>query len=82
MERLSTVVEDTLRESDEYKNKNREYDRVWAYLLKIGLDKEKQRLIDQVMSLQNYFGAEYGRVAYVQGVKDGIKLVEELYGVH
>lgn len=80
MERLSTAVEDTLREPGEYRNKNGEYDRIWAYLIKIGLDKEKRRLIDKLMSLQNYFSAEYGRVAYVQGVKDGIKLVEELYG--
>lgn len=45
----------------------------------IGLNKKQWRAADRAISASNALGAEYGRAAYEQGFRDGVKLISELY---
>ena len=42
------------------------------------MNKEQKTAVDKVALAYNNSGAEYGRAAYFQGLRDGIKLMSEI----
>ncbi len=80
-ERMRTAVEKRWYNSEVRKKIEKKSTRLYSYLMKGGLPKEKWLQVDRIMSLYNHMSEEYGRMAYRQGFEDGIELIGEVWGV-
>lgn len=80
-DRMHSVLENTLKENEEYQSVQKEYDRACAKMEKIGLNKKQDRVVDKGLSIANDCGAVYGAVAYKQGVEDGIRVGFEIIDI-
>lgn len=47
--------------------------------LRNGLSKKQKYAIDQALMAYNHSNAEYGRAAYIQGFRDGVRLITEIF---
>lgn len=78
-ERMTSALEVTLKDCASYKIAELEADRKMEYVLAMGLSSEQKYAIDQAFTAYNESNAEYGKAAYMQGFRDGISLLKELY---
>lgn len=78
-QRMETTLEILLKGDGEYKKAVEIASESQEQLDMIGLDKKQSQQVDRAISATNAVGAEYGRVAYQQGFREGIKLISELY---
>ncbi|MCM1159967.1 MAG: hypothetical protein NC412_01980 [Roseburia sp.] len=77
-ERVHGALENALNYSNKYKLAKIEHDKACKALDEISLDKKQDKIIDKVLCTANHCTAVYGEIAYRQGLRDGIRLVQEL----
>lgn len=73
--RLSTALEESLRNDTDYQKKEEEIQNMVTHIDKIGLTNEQWKSVDRVLSSYGARSAEYGKKAYIQGFKDVINLI-------
>lgn len=78
-ERMASALELSLKSCERYKNAEQEADRKMEYVFEMRLDNKQKYAIDQAFTAYNYSNAEYGKAAYLQGFRDGINLLKEIY---
>ncbi len=75
-DRQETLLEEALRKDDGYQNAvlqaRKEVEKLGA--------RETMKELDYITAAYNYVSAEYGRVAYQQGLRDGMRLVKDIMG--
>lgn len=77
-QRIDNALERTIRKCKRYHRAVRKADDALDYALGLNMNKEQKTAVDNVALAYNNSGAEYGRVAYFQGLRDGIKLMTEI----
>jgi len=77
-ERTQGVLEESLRNSDQYQSAMSEHDKACEELEAVGLNGEQKEAVDSVLSTVNHCMAVYGAEAYRLGLDDGIELVWEM----
>lgn len=80
-ERMHSVLEEVLRESDLYITAQNEHDKACEELEKVNLNEDQKKIINNVISTANHCGSMYGEVAYRQGLDDGVELISEILKV-
>jgi hypothetical protein len=80
-ERMASALELSLKSCERYKDAEREADKKMEYVFELGLDNKQKYAIDQAFTAYNYSNAEYGKAAYLQGFRDGINLIKEIYEI-
>lgn len=71
-------MEQSIRKCKRYHRAVRKADNTLNYALGLNMNKEQKTAVDKVALAYNNSGAEYGRAAYFQGLRDGIKLMSEI----
>ena len=77
-QRIDNALEQTIRKCKRYHSAVRKADDTLDYALGLSMNKEQKAAVDNVALAYNHCGAEYGRAAYFQGLRDGIKLMSEI----
>lgn len=77
-ERTQGILEELLRNSDQYQSAMGEYEKACEELDEIGLNGEQKEAVDNALSTVNHCMAVYGAVGYRLGMDDGIELVWEI----
>lgn len=76
--RMENVLEEELKKDKGYQDVLQETLKHLEQIEKLGLTDEQKEVIDRANSSANFLDAEYGRVAYGLGFKDGIRLAMEI----
>lgn len=79
-ERLDGAVTQMLLNAPGYKSASLYSSKAIEKLIKIGLTKKQYKRLDKADCAKNLMTAEYGRIAYIQGMKDGFQLAQLLSG--
>lgn len=79
-ERLNGAVNQRLLNDPTYKLASLDSSKAINKLIKTNLTKKQYKRLDKVECAQNLQSAEYGRIAYIQGMKDGFQLAQLLSG--
>ena len=74
-------LEEAVNCDEKYQKINSEVRKKIKDLDSLNLDKESWKIIDTVLSAVNERSAEYGRIAYQQGFKDALCLMEKPFSV-
>ena len=77
-QRIDNALEQTIRKCKRYHRAVRKADETLDYALGLSMNNNQKSAIDNVALAYNHCGAEYGRVAYFQGLRDGIRLMSEI----
>lgn len=77
-QRMDTILEEVLRADSNYQKVNEQTQRKVKRIEKAGLTKAQWHIIDTALSACNERCSDYGRMAYMLGFKDGVKMFEEL----
>ena len=75
-ERMATGLEQTLREDSLYIESMKKYQKALKALDEGGFSKEQASLVEQALTGNNEQGADYGRLAYLQALKDLLYLLQ------
>ena len=75
-ERMATGLEQTLREDSLYIESMKKYQKALKALDEGGFSKEQASLVEQALTGTNEQGADYGRLAYLQALKDLLYLLQ------
>lgn len=78
MERMGGALEQELSGNKYFQKINKEIERHFDKLDKSKLSKKQRTAVDRIFSGSNENSAEYGRVAYRQGFRDCLILMQEL----
>lgn len=76
--RINNALEKMLKSHKRYHRSVRKTKEKLEYALGLDMNSKQRLAVDRVASAYNYCGAEYGRAAYFQGLKDGIRLMSEI----
>ena len=76
--RTHKALDRAVGKSRNYQDTLKRQDKAYSALYMAGLSKEQNIIVDSVISAVNDCGAVYGVVAYRLGLRDGIRLMEEL----
>ena len=74
--RADTVLEAALSEDKQYQRVNQKNRKKVKKIESIGLNKEEWCIVDQALTAANEKVSEYGRIAYQQGFKDAMSLLQ------
>ena len=75
-ERMATGLEQTLREDSLYIESMKKYQKALKELDEGGFSPEQANLVEQALTGNNEQGADYGRLAYLQALKDLLYLLQ------
>ena len=75
-ERMDTGLEQTLRDDSLYRESRKNYQKALKALDEGGFTPQPARLVEQALTENNDQGADYGRLAYLQAVKDLLYLLQ------
>lgn len=75
-ERMDTGLEQTLRDDFLYRESRKNYQKALKALDEGGFTPQQARLVEQALTENNDQGADYGRLAYLQAVKDLLYLLQ------
>ncbi len=78
-ERIGGALEASLKNCERYKKVENEADKKMEKALRNGLSKKQKLAIDEALMEYNHSNAEYGRAAYIQGFRDGARLIIEIF---
>ena len=79
IQRIEQALEVSLQEDIQYlKAEKTAFEKV-NFLDTLGLNAKQNQAIDTAITALNDLGNEYGRVAYLQGFRDSLKLITELH---
>lgn len=76
--RLDTALEEVLREDERCQRANKAISEQTRKLDAIGLHHTQWKAVDDALSAYNRYSWEYGRVAYLLGFQDAVRLSREL----
>lgn len=76
--RMRDKLDSTLHNDKAYQQALKEQDMALKKMEKLKLGKKQSRIIDDVLSANNHYGAMYAFGAYRLGMQDGVKLMTEL----
>lgn len=77
-ERIETVLQTCVRNNTAYIHTLNESIKTYKILKQSGLSAEQMLVFDEAIAIANARGGIYGKEAYCQGLKDGIKLMKEI----
>lgn len=77
-ERLNGAVNQTLLNDPGYRAASLQSSKTIDKLIKTGLSKKQYKRLDKADCAKNLVTAEYGRIAYIQGMEDGFQLSQLL----
>lgn len=80
-ERLGGALEASLKNSDRYNKAEKEANKKLEKTFKVGLNKKQKIAIDEALMAYDQSNAEYGREAYIQGFRDGVRLLTEVFDI-
>ena len=75
-ERMDTGLEQTLRDDSLYRESRKNYQKALQALDEGGFTPQQARLVEQALTENNDQSADYGRLAYLQAVKDLLYLLQ------
>lgn len=76
--RIDGVLEDALQISVRYKKSARRAEKKLRRVYDMNMSKKQKKAVGRAVDAQNYCGSEYGREAYFQGLKDGLRMMGEI----
>lgn len=79
-ERMNRAVDQIVINDPIYKKASLHSSKAIGKLIKTGLTKKQYKLLDKADCAKNLLAVEYGRIAYIQGMKDGFQLSQRLSG--
>lgn len=77
-ERTEEALDNTLENNIDYLQIKQLKMQKSEKLKELGLTKEQERAVEEVINIGNSYCAVYGQLAYQQGFQDGIKLISEI----
>ncbi len=81
-ERIETVLQACVKNNKEYIDTLNDSNRTYKTFQQSGLSAEQLLVFDEAIAIANARGGIYGKEAYCQGFKDGIRLMKEIEGIH
>lgn len=78
--RIDNALEITLKENKRFQEISKETCEKAIKIDKINLSKEQWKAVESALCASSHRGAEYGRLAYYQGFKDALKILNEING--
>ncbi len=80
-ERMADSLETILRQDREYQHTLKQQNAAFHKMDNAKLSQKQAAIVDMAISATNHCGAVYGATAYRHGLKDGIRLLSELYKI-
>lgn len=74
-ERMNRAVDQIVINDPIYKKASLHSSKAIDKLIKTGLTKKQYKLLDKADCAKNLLAVEYGRIAYIQGMKDGLQYI-------
>ncbi|MDO4170583.1 MAG: hypothetical protein Q4D45_11880 [Lachnospiraceae bacterium] len=79
LNRMNTALEETLRTDKEYQESINQYHKKMEQLDRNKFSLEQWEIIDEALSAGNERSAEYGRMAYQQGLLDVVNFMKDVF---
>lgn len=76
--RIDSALENALRVSERYQKSARRAEKKLRQVYDMGISKKQKEAVGRAVAAQNFCGSEYGREAYFQGLKDGLRMMKEV----
>lgn len=76
--RIDNELEENLKENKEFQSISKEACEKAVKIEKIGLNQEQWKIVENALCASSHRGAEYGRIAYYQGLSDALRLLYEM----
>ena len=77
--RIDTALEETLRTDKEYQEMNKNFHETMRRVDRNKFSIEQWEIVDEALSACNERSAEYGKMAYQQGVSDVVNLLKDIF---
>lgn len=76
--RIESELENALRDSKRYRKSAKRAEKKVQKELDMDLNEKQKVAVDRAVSANNLCGSEYGREAYLLGLRDGLKFMTEI----